>query len=127
MGTLMSDEIIQYLVFRADLRLPKGKVAAQAGHGVQLSIRRVEAAGDEQSREWLREWEAGSYVKVALKVDDVQALEELCRCLEADGVLYATVIDEGRTCIEAGTMTLIALQPLPRARASPVVARLSLF
>ncbi len=104
-----SDEVVQYLLIRTDLKLPKGKAIAQAGHGVQLAIRAVDRSGDETSKRYLDEWEKGRYTKIALKVDDLAAIEAVAGLLAQDGVLHAKVVDEGRTVIGAGTITVLAL------------------
>jgi PTH2 family peptidyl-tRNA hydrolase len=109
------DEIAQYLVFRADLRMPKGKAAAQAGHAVQLTIRAVERSADDQAKKWLAEWEARSYTKIAIKVDALADLRDLAERLTAAKILHATVVDEGRTAIEPGTSTVLGIQPMPKS------------
>jgi peptidyl-tRNA hydrolase, PTH2 family len=124
---MSDDEVVQYLVFRADLGLPKGKLAAQAGHAVQLAIRAVERSGDERARRCLIEWEGGSCTKIALKIADAAELDALCGSLTAGGVLYARVVDEGRTVIEPGTVTAIGIQPLPRSVTARYVSGLRLL
>ncbi len=123
----MTDEIVQYIILRGDLGLPKGKIAAQAGHAVQLAIRAVERSGDERALRYLGTWEAGSYTKIALKVAGPEDLDALCCRLAAAGVLHARVVDEGRTVIEPGTVTAVGLQPLPRSEAAAFVAGLRLL
>jgi len=121
------DEVVQYLVFRADLALPKGKLAAQAGHAVQLALRTVERVGDPRSREWLEQWEAGSFVKVAVKVGGADELGLLCAQLDQAGVLYSHVVDEGRSVVAPGTLTAVGVQPLPRSIASAFFGALKLL
>lgn len=104
-------EPVMYLVFRTDLGMSRGKIAAQAGHAVQLQIRHVEDVG---SYTMLREWERGSYAKVALAVDGAETMGRLLHDLEAAGVLHAEVIDEGRTEVPAKTTTCVAVGPVPK-------------
>ena len=124
---MSDDEIVMYLVFRADLNLPKGKIAAQAGHAVQLAIREVDAVGGVQNIAYLVTWEAGSYTKIALKVADEAELNALCAVLDKGDLLYARVVDEGRTVVEAGTTTAVGIQPLPRSLVKPYVEKLKLL
>jgi len=122
-----TDEIVQYIVLlRSDLKLPKGKAIAQGGHAVQLAIRVVERSSDPRALGWLAAWESGSYTKIALKAD-VEEIRVLTERLDAGGVLYARVVDEGRTVVEPGTLTAVGLQPMPRSRASTFVASLGLY
>lgn len=105
-------EPVMYLVFRTDLGMSRGKVAAQAGHAVQLQIRHVEEDGDRIAD--LAAWERGSYAKVALAVDGAEAMGRLLHDLEMAGVLHAEVIDEGRTEVPAKTITCVAAGPVPK-------------
>jgi len=130
-----------YLVFRGDLKLSKGKVAAQAGHAVQLCLRAIERSKNPLAQALLTEWERGSYPKIALKVRDERAWDLLKGLLNAtrvsglefygglDGIepIYAVVVDEGRTEIPAGTETCLALMPLPRPTAHTYVGDLPLY
>lgn len=121
-----TDEIVQYILVRGDLGMPKGKLAAQVGHAVQLAIRTVEKSGDQQSREWMRAWEAGSYAKIVLRVDELQ-LDRLRNEMVRTDVLHAHVVDEGRTVLEPGTTTAVALAPMPRAAAPRWLSELKLL
>jgi peptidyl-tRNA hydrolase, PTH2 family len=128
-----TDEVVMYLVFRADLNLPKGKLAAQAGHAVQLTIRDVELIGNDlawdgrSGLDYLGDWEDGSYTKIALKVADEAELEALCDALDKDDFVYAQVVDEGRTVVKAGTITALGIQPLPKSLIKPYVEKLRLL
>lgn len=122
-----NDEVVMYLVFRADLNLPKGKIAAQAGHAVQLVIREVENAAEINSNALLHEWEKGSYTKIALKVADEASLRALHSVLCAANVLCVPVVDEGRTVVTEGTMTVLGIQPLSRSKVAPFVHGLKLL
>lgn len=123
----MTDEIVMYLVFRADLAMPKGKLVAQGGHAVQLVLRLLEAQPYERDSQWLVDWEVGSYTKIALKVADEAELKRIAGSLDAAMIRYATIVDEGRTSVEPGTMTCIGLQPMPRSVAAPYVKDLKLL
>ncbi|MBN2295097.1 MAG: aminoacyl-tRNA hydrolase [Pirellulales bacterium] len=122
-----TNEVVMYIVLRSDLGMPKGKAIAQAGHAVQLAIRAVEQSGQEQNLAWLREWEAGSYTKIALKVGSLEELEGLSNTLTAEGIIHVRVVDEGRTAIEPGTTTAIGIAPMPKAAFTSVIGRLRLY
>lgn len=126
---MSDDEVVMYLIFRADLNLPKGKVAAQAGHAVQLTLMEVDNRAEmgSRDRDFLREWEDGSYTKIALKVADEAELNALCAALDKGDVLYARVVDEGRTVVQTGTTTALGIQPLPKSQVKPYVEKLKLL
>lgn len=126
-----------YLVFRGDLKLTKGKIAAQAGHAVQLVLqdlyeflwRSNEPQGDRgiDLRAWQEQWKSESYAKVALVVPDGTAMKAMKDALTANDVFHAVVTDEGRTCVEPGTETCLAIAPMPRYLAHPFVGHLKLY
>lgn len=119
------DEIVMYLLIRADLSMPKGKIAAQAGHAVQLVIRAVERTDSDQAKQWLREWEAGSYAKIPLRLDGHDWFAWMKNAMH--GIVYVEVVDEGRTSVEPGTMTAVGLQPMPRSRAREIIGKMKLL
>lgn len=120
------DEIVQYLIFRRDLPLSKGKLAAQAGHAVQLGMD-AGSTGHGFSVKWFESWLAGSYTKIALVVDDILAMDNLEIQLNEADILYGRVVDEGRTEVPAGTTTALGLQPLPKSVAKQFVGGLRLL
>jgi peptidyl-tRNA hydrolase len=124
---MADDEVVQYLIIRADLKLLAGKLAAQAGHAVPLAMRAVERSGDERTRRHLERWESGSYTKIALATEGAEALATLCDDLSRHQVIHARVVDEGRTVIEPDTVTAVGLQPLPKTEARPFVGKLKLL
>lgn len=108
------DEPTMYLVFRDDLKMSRGKVAAQAGHAVQLLLAKIRRVGSEDERAHVATWEAGAYAKVALAVADEAALHAVCGTVENSGILAAMVRDEGRTEFAGPTWTCAAFGPMPK-------------
>jgi len=127
------NEPVMYLVFRGDLKLTKGKVAAQAGHAVQLILTKlgneIGFTSDEGAKwsKWYMEWQGASYAKVAVKVDSWTAFTDLCANLYLDEVPYAVVTDEGRTNVPPNTITCLAIAPMPRSEAAKYVGNLKLY
>lgn len=119
-------EVTMYLVFRADLELKKGKLAAQAGHATQLAMRMAEKRSA-LSRHWLSEWERGSYPKVALKVLSEENFDKLIEVLNMRQIAHAVVVDEGRTEIPAGTRTALATLPRYRSDLHAVTSTMKLL
>lgn len=121
------DEIVMYILMRTDLSMQKGKMVAQGGHAVHLAIRAVEKSGSAAAAEWMRTWEAGSYPKIALKLEGHEWFSWLATALSDAGVIHAVVVDEGRTVVEPGTVTAVALQPMPKSRAKEYVGKMKLL
>jgi PTH2 family peptidyl-tRNA hydrolase len=56
------------LVIRTDLKMTKGKVAAQCSHAT-LAAYKACMKGSKSQLDWLRRWEADGQAKITLKVD----------------------------------------------------------
>lgn len=109
------------LYVRRDVRMPDGKLAAQAGHGV------CSAAFEMMSRnpDGVLEWEeAGCPVEV-VGVPDLTALETVVRNAQTAGLPAAMIVDAGRTFFSAPTETVVGVGPclpsrfIPELTASP--------
>lgn len=122
----IDEEVTQYIVLRSDLSMSKGKIAAQAAHAAVNAVALVLRDGKLRDEAWLAEWLRDAHAKIALKAD-AATFDALVIKLCASGWLFSVVTDEGRTQIPAGSQTAIALQPLPRSLARPLVGHLALL
>jgi len=97
------------LCVRTDLKMSKGKMAAQCGHAAlgayQDALR--------HSRALVLGWERGGQAKIALQVKSVAQVRELERQARLLKVPTHAVIDAGRTQIAAGSLTVLAVGPAP--------------
>lgn len=119
------DEIVMYILIRTDLAMPKGKMVAQGGHAVHLVLRDVK--DDLEAESWVYEWETNSYPKIVLKMDGHDWFSWLSAALNHAGITHSVVVDEGRTVVEPGTVTAVALQPMPKSRAAAYVGKMKLL
>ena len=94
----------QVIVVRQDLKLSKGKMAAQASHA---SVEAVLKSG----REEVRRWQRMGMKKVVLKVNDEKELLLLKRKASEAGLVTALITDAGRTEIAPGTITCLGIGP----------------
>jgi PTH2 family peptidyl-tRNA hydrolase len=99
----------QVIVFRSDLKLSKGKTAAQAGHAA------VSAAEEARKhrREWFAGWMEEGQCKIAVKVKDEKELFELDSVAKELGLPRALIVDRGLTEIPPGTVTCLGIGPAP--------------
>ncbi len=99
----------QVIVFRADLRLSKGKTAAQAGHAA------VSAAEEARKRwkKWFEGWMEEGQCKIAVKVKGEDEIFELQAGAKDLGLPWALVVDRGLTEVPAGTVTCLGIGPAP--------------
>ncbi|MBW2965117.1 peptidyl-tRNA hydrolase Pth2 [Candidatus Woesearchaeota archaeon] len=92
------------ILVRQDLKLPKGKLAAQAAHAaVEATLR----AGKTK----VSAWRSQGQKKVVLKVADEKELLRFLQLAKDEGFNTALITDAGRTCIAPGTKTCIGIGP----------------
>jgi PTH2 family peptidyl-tRNA hydrolase len=113
----------QVIVFRSDLKLSKGKIAAQAGHAA------VSAAQEAHNRYrgWWDAWFFEGQRKVAVKVKDEKELLELEEQANDLGLPNALIVDRGLTDVPPGTVTCLGIGPAPAAEVDRVTGKLSLL
>ncbi len=116
-------EFKQVIVFRSDLKLGKGKIAAQAGHAA------VSAAEEahKRHRTWWEAWLFEGQRKIAVKVKDEKELRELEVQAKELGLPNALISDRGLTQIPEGTITCLGIGPAPASVVDRLTGRLPLL
>jgi len=110
----------QVIVVRSDLKLSKGKLAVQVAHASLGAYKKAHA----MSRV---EWENQGAKKVVVKVENDR---ELLRAFNIAKELHlpATLIkDAGRTELEPGTMTAVAIGPAQESEIDKITGKLKLL
>jgi PTH2 family peptidyl-tRNA hydrolase len=113
-------EYKQVIIVRNELKLPKGKLAAQVAHASVEATRKC-------TKSTLEEWYSQGMPKVVLKVETLKELEELLRSAQVNHIPCAKITDAGRTVVAPGTVTCIALGPAQDTLVDAVSAKLSLL
>jgi len=116
-------EYKQVIVFRSDLKLSKGKIAAQAGHA---AISAAQAAHN-RHREWWDSWLYEGQRKVAVKVKDERELLELEEKAKDLDLPEALIVDKGLTEIPPGTVTCLGIGPAPTEKVDRITGNLPLL
>jgi PTH2 family peptidyl-tRNA hydrolase len=116
-------EYKQVIVFRSDLKLGKGKIAAQAGHAA------VSAAQEAYThhKKWWKAWLYEGQRKIAVKVRDEKELGELEKAAEDLGLPHALIVDRGLTQVPEGTITCLGIGPAPAERIDRLTGKLPLL
>lgn len=121
----MSDrfEYKQVIIFRTDLQMGKGKIAAQAGHAA------VSAAQDAyvHNKKWWDGWLHEGQKKVALKVPSEKELHEFEEAARDLGLPYALIVDAGLTQIPEGSVTCLGIGPAPTEKIDRLTRELKLL
>ena len=137
----------QMIVMRRDLKMRKGKIAAQAGHACveavlmalaregRLNQVRVAPSGnwvylDEGTQEPtpLADWFSAGVAKVCVYVDSEEALLDLAERGRELGFACAVVHDAGLTEFHGEpTYTCLAFEPLRASQIDPLTGELPLY
>ena len=109
----------QAILVRADLHLPKGKLAAQAAHASVEAVLRASKADVQQ-------WRHEGMAKIVLKVADEDELHRYIQQAKDAGLPCAVITDAGHTVVEPGTVTCGAIGPAQEDQADAIVGSLKL-
>ncbi len=94
----------QVIVVNNELKLPKGKLAAQAAHA---AVGAYLVANEQDQQAWLDK----GMPKVVLKVETAAELLNLEEAALAKGIAACLIEDAGRTVVPEGTITCLGLGP----------------
>jgi len=116
----MDSSYKQLILVRHDLKLPKGKLAAQAAHAsVEATLK--------SDKDMIKRWRAEGMAKIVLKVNDEKALLlELQKGKDA-GLTTALITDAGHTVVEPGTRTCGAIGPAKASELDQLYGKLTLL
>lgn len=110
----------QVIVARGDLDIGAGKLAAQVAHGAV-------SAADGADRETREAWLADGQRKVVLRARNERDLHDLEAMAVARDLPTALITDAGRTDLEPGTVTVLAIGPAPEDEIDAVTGELPLY
>lgn len=111
----------QVIVVRKDLKLGKGKLAAQVAHASLNAYK--ETMRNEP--EWVRKWEGEGEKKVVLKVENEAELLNLYNTVKKK-FPCSLIRDAGLTQTEPGTITCLGIGPVPDGEIDPITGKLKL-
>ena len=111
------------LLVRKDLKMQKGKIAAQCGHASVGCVLKAQKKDPVSLNTWLYRGQA----KIALNVDNLQQLEELEQKALAKNLITKKVCDAGRTQVEPGSITVLGIGPGPVSVINEITGKLKLL
>lgn len=97
-------ELKQVILVRDDLKLPKGKMAAQCAHASVEAVMRSD-------KHKLGDWLDMGQKKVVLKVADEKELIKYFQKAKDLGFTASLITDAGRTVLAPNTKTAVAIGP----------------
>jgi len=109
----------QAILVRQDLKLPKGKLAAQVAHASLETVMKV-------NKRIVRAWRADGMGKVVLKVKNLAALRKYVNKAKRLSITTCMISDAGRTVVKPGTITCAGIGPDKTEMIDRVVSELKL-
>ncbi len=94
----------QVILVREDLKLPKGKLAAQSAHASVEAVLKSEESV-------VKRWRKAGMAKIVLKVKDEKELIKYFQLAKDNGLTASLITDAGRTVIAPGTRTCVGIGP----------------
>lgn len=113
----------QVIVVRNEIKMSKGKIAAQAGHAAVSSSEYARKNRPEWWNPWIREGQC----KIAVKVKSEQELLELERKARNEGLPAVLIVDRGLTELPPETITCLGIGPAPSDKVDTLTGKLSLL
>lgn len=110
-------------VINHELKMGKGKIAAQVGHA---AVKATLQSG-ELRPELLDAWLSTGQKKVCVKADDVRQLEQIEQQAKHHQILTSKIHDAGHTQIPAGSYTVLALGPDEEKKLDALTGELKLL
>ncbi|KAF6020732.1 PTRH2 [Bugula neritina] len=111
------------VVIRNDLKMGKGKIAAQSCHAACGSVKRL----TRKNPEVLKKWEWCGQPKIVTKVENEETLVQLAKHAHELGLPSQIIRDAGRTQIAPGSLTALAVGPGPINLVNEVTGSLKLL
>ena len=113
-------QLKQVILARLDLKLPAGKLAAQAAHA---SVEAVLKSSETKVKAWRKE----GMPKIVLKVKDEKELLRYFQQAKDAGLTVSLITDGGRTVVAPGTNTCVGIGPDDEEKIDKISGKLSLF
>ncbi|KAJ4825088.1 hypothetical protein Tsubulata_035203 [Turnera subulata] len=112
-------ELKLVLVVRQDLKMGAGKIASQCAHAATGMYSELL----QSHRLVLRQWEQNGQPKIVVTCKNQQEMNKLKEAAESNGVPTFVVADAGRTQVSAGSKTVLAVGPGPKALVDSVTGK----
>lgn len=113
-------EYKQVILVRADLKLPKGKLAAQAAHAAVDGVLKADKGV-------VSAWRRDGMKKIAVKVSNEQELYAFIQRAKDLHLPTALITDAGKTVVAPGTVTCAVIGPAQEEKVDEITASLALL
>ncbi len=110
----------QVIIFRKDLKIGKGKIAAHAAHASLAAIKLA-------NKKILEKWERSGAKKVVLKVENLDKLKEIYEKAKNKKLPCALTKDAGLTQVRKGEIICLAIGPEEESKIDELTGNLKLL
>jgi len=110
----------QVILVRMDLKLPKGKLAAQCAHASVDAVLKSDSL-------LVNAWRNQGMAKIVLKVKDEKELIKYFQLAKDQNLTASLITDAGKTVIAPGTKTCVGIGPDEEQEIDQVTGKLSLL
>ena len=110
----------QVILVRQDLKLPKGKLAAQVAHASVEAVLRSDS-------NLIKKWRSEGMAKIVLKVKDEAVLIRYFQQAKDNGLACSLITDAGKTVVAPGTKTCVGIGPGEENKVDSLTGELSLI
>lgn len=114
-------EYKQAIIVRNDLKMGKGKIAAQASHGSISAFLKTQIKHKDWTEAWLPHQK-----KIVLKVESLEELLSIYEKIKNE-LPSELIKDAGYTQIEPGTITVLGVGPAPEDKIDKYLKDLKLL
>lgn len=135
------DEYRLVMAIRNDLKMQKGKVAAQCGHAAVAAYAKALQRQPELLKHWMRygiQQEKSCITtvslffvvggtKITVRIDSEKEMLEISEKAKKLGILSSIVRDAGQTQVAPGSRTVIAIGPAPKSVLEQITGHLKLY
>ena len=112
-----------YILINTDLKMGKGKIAAQAGHGVQFVTERMIKS---EPQLW-KKYKASGMRKIVLKATQQLMMDMYLKYGSSNISWCKDVIDAGHTQVSYGSFTALVFKPMSKIHSPPELCELKLL
>lgn len=114
------EELKQAILVRTDLKMGKGKIAAQSSHASVDAVLKSE-------KNKVEAWKQQGMKKVVLKVSNESQLIDLYEKARHEGLTAVLIVDAGKTQIKQGSVTAAGIGPDVSSRVDKITSKLKIL
>jgi peptidyl-tRNA hydrolase (EC 3.1.1.29) len=117
------NELKQVIVVRTDIKMGKGKIAAQVAHASVTAFVETLKLNKKLAEEWLNSGQK----KVVLKAESLEELLNLHKKAIEKGLVAVIIEDKGLTQLPEGTITCLGIGPAESNKIDEITLKLKLL